>query len=149
MSIKVLASNRKAFHNYHISDKFEAGVALTGPEVKSLRAGKANLTDGWVDIDGWSITLKDVHISPYSHGNRENPPEKRDRQLLMHKREIAKLGREINEKGLTVVPTKIYFKGRYIKVEIALAKGKKQFDKRESAKKQDANRAMARAMKRN
>jgi SsrA-binding protein len=145
--IKIIATNKRAFHEFNVSDSYEAGIALTGTEVKSLRAGKINLTDGWVDIDGYVATLRDVHISPYSHGNIMNHPDKRPRLLLLNKKELAKLGQAIASKGMTVVPIKIYFKGQRIKVEIALAKGKKLYDKRETSKEKDANREMARALK--
>lgn len=145
MSIKVIANNRRAFHEYTIEDKFEAGIALTGTEVKSLRAGKCNLSDGWVDIERDEAYLKEVQISPYTQGNRFNHAEKRDRKLLLHKKEIYKLLRKIAEKGYTVVPLKFYFKENWIKVEIALARGKKLHDKRDASKKRDSDREMARA----
>lgn len=148
MGIKVISKNRKAFHNYEVGDRFESGISLLGTEVKSLRAGRVNLGDGWIDItsDGQAI-LKDVQISPYSHGNIMNHHETRPRTLLLHKREILKFRRAIEEKGLSVVPISIYFKNSKIKLEIALAKGKKAFDKRESSKKRDANREIERALK--
>jgi len=148
MSIKVIASNRKARHNYAISDTWEAGISLQGTEVKALRQGKANLSDGWVDIAEGEAFLKEVHISPYSHGNRENHPEKRTRKLLLHKKEIHKMERAVNEKGFALVPLKLYFKHGKIKAEIGLGKGKKFYDKRESKKKQDSDRDMQRAMRR-
>ena len=147
MSEKVLISNRKAYHDYHIGDKIEAGIALVGTEVKSLRASKANLTDGWVEIGDHGIFLCDIFINHYSHGNIQNHEETRKRPLLLNKREIVKLQRAIEEKGMTIVPTKIYLKGRHIKVEIAPAKGKKNYDKRESQKKKDADRDIQRVMK--
>jgi len=148
MSIKVLAGNRKAFHNFEITEKFEAGIVLLGTEVKALRDAKANLSDGWVDFVNGEPIMKEVHIGHYSHGNRMNHEEKRERKLLLNKREIARLSRETEERGFTIVPLQIYFKGRYIKVEIGVARGKKLHDKRESKKKQEADRSMARAMKR-
>jgi len=150
MGIKVISKNRKAFHNYEVSDSFEAGIELRGTEVKALRAAKVNLGDGWVDIvNGSEAFLREVHIGHYSHGNIMNHDERRDRKLLLHKREIIKLTRAISEKGFSVVPLKIYFKGRFIKVEIALGKGKKGYDKRESSKQKDANREISRALKDN
>lgn len=148
MGIKIISKNRKAFHNYEVGDRWEAGISLVGTEVKALRATKVNLGDGWVDItqDGVPI-LKDVHIGHYDFGNRANHLERRERPLLLNKNEINKLSRAVSEKGLSIVPLKIYFKGRYIKVEIGLGKGKKSFDKRESAKKKDAGREMSRALK--
>lgn len=145
--IKIIASNKRAYHEYSITDTYEAGIALTGTEVKSLRAGKCNLSDGWIDIDEWIVTLKDVHISPYSHGNIMNHAEKRNRQLLLNKKEIAKISRAIGAEGMTCVPTKIYFLGQRVKVEIALAKGKKLHDKRATAKAKEADRAMERAFR--
>lgn len=146
--IKIIASNKRAYHEYTISDTYEAGIALTGTEVKSLRAGKCNLSDGWVDIDEWVVTLREVHISPYSHGNIMNHPEKRARNLLLNKKEIAKISRSIAADGMTCVPTKIYFRGQRVKVEIAIAKGKKLHDKRAVAKTKEADRAMERALRR-
>jgi SsrA-binding protein len=146
--IKIIASNRRAYHEYTIGESWEAGVALTGTEVKSLRAGKCNLSDGWVDIDEYVATLRDVHISPYTHGNIMNHLEKRPRQLLLHKKEIAKIQRAIEAQGMTCVATKIYLRGQRVKVEIAVAKGKKLHDKRETSKEREANRSMQRALKR-
>jgi SsrA-binding protein len=145
--IKIIASNRKAYHDFSISDTWEAGIALSGTEVKSLRSGKCNLSDGWVAVDGWVVILKEIHISPYSHGNIMNHIEKRPRQLLLNKKEIAKISRAIESQGMTCVPTKIYFRGQRVKVEIALAKGKKLHDKRDATKTREANRNIARAMK--
>lgn len=148
MEIKGISKNRKAFHDYEITEKFEAGIALLGTEVKALRDTRVNLNDGWVDItlDGEAI-LKDVHIGHYTHGNRENHAEKRERKLLLKKSELAKLTRMTAEKGYSLVPLSIYFSGRYIKVEIGVGRGKKAFDKRESAKKKDANREVQRVLK--
>lgn len=146
--IKIIASNRRAYHEYTIGESWEAGVALTGTEVKSLRAGKCNLSDGWVDIDEYVATLRDVHISLYTHGNIMNHEEKRPRQLLLNKKEIAKIHRAIEAQGMTCVATKIYLRGQRVKVEIAVAKGKKLHDKRETSKEREANRSMQRALKR-
>jgi SsrA-binding protein len=146
--IKIIASNRRAYHEYTIGESWEAGVALTGTEVKSLRAGTCNLSDGWVDIDEYVATLRDVHISPYTHGNIMKHLEKRPRQLLLHKKEIAKIQRAIEAQGMTCVATKIYLRGQRVKVEIAVAKGKKLHDKRETSKEREANRSMQRALKR-
>ena len=148
MGIKVISKNKKAYHNYQIGDTFEAGIALVGTEVKALRAAKINLGEGGVDIsnqeEAW---LKDVHIGHYSHGNRQNHDETRPRRLLLKKYEIKRLARKLNEQGFALVPTKVYFKRSYIKVEIGLGKGKKLHDKRESSKAKDANREMSRALK--
>jgi SsrA-binding protein len=145
--IKIIASNRKAFHEYTISESWEAGIALQGTEVKSLRDGKCNLTDGWVDIDGFVATLRDVHIGHYSHGNIFNHFEKRPRQLLLKKKEMSKIQRATEAQGMTCVPIKIYLRGQLVKVEIALAKGKKLHDKRDSARERDDNRSIQRAIK--
>ncbi len=148
MSIKIIATNRKAFHEYSIEDTIEAGIALTGTEVKSARAGKVNLSDGWVEITmNGEAMLNAVHITKYSHGSYMNHEEQRQRKLLLHGREIDKLTKKIEEKGFTLIPLKIYFKGQFIKVELGLAKGKKLHDKRDSTKKAEADRAMARAMR--
>jgi SsrA-binding protein len=148
MTIKIVSSNRKAFHEYIISDSFEAGIALTGTEVKAARVGKVNLTDGWVEInDRGEAILRDTHISKYSHGTYANHEETRPRKLLLHKKEIAKLAQKTQEKGHTVVPIKMYFKEQFVKVEIAVAKGKKLHDKREASREKDDNRAIARAMR--
>jgi SsrA-binding protein len=146
--IKVLASNKKAFHEYSISDTWEAGIALQGTEVKALRDGKVNLTDGWVDFTpGGQAMLREVHIGHYSHGNIMNHLERRSRVLLLHKREIEKLMRASREKGFSIVPLKIYFSGRFVKVEIGLGKGKKAYDKRDTSKEKDARREIDRVMK--
>ena len=139
---KLIASNKKALHDYFVVQKFEAGIALTGTEVKSLRGGKANLKDSYVTIKDGEAFLFGAHISPYSHGNIENHDPERTRKLLLHKRELEKLKKETTEKGLTVVPLRLYFKGAKVKAEIAVVRGKKQFDKRETEKKREAAKAM-------
>lgn len=144
---KLIASNKKAFHDYFILDKFEAGIALTGTEVKSLRLGKANLADAYVLVRRGEAELLNAHISPYTHGNRENHDPLRTRKLLLHKREIDKLSQAITEKGLTVVPLRLYMKGGLVKAEIAVARGKKLYDKRETEKKKEADRETAQAIK--
>jgi len=144
---KLIASNKKAFHDYFILQKFEAGLELTGTEVKSLRDGKAQLKDSYVGIQKSQAFLIGAHISPYSHGNRENHPPERTRKLLLHRREIDKLEAQIVEKGLTIVPLRLYFKGGKAKVEIAVVRGKKQYDKRETEKRREADREAAVAMK--
>ena len=145
--IKVIASNKKAFHEYTIGDKYEAGIALKGTEVKALRDGRVNLSDGWVDLDGYDAFLREVHIGHYSHGNIMNHAERRPRRLLLNSRELDKLGRAIQQKGFSLIPLKIYFTGSYIKVEIGLGKGKKSHDKRDAAKQKDAKTEIDRAMK--
>ena len=145
--MRILVSNRKARHEYHLLDRYEAGIVLQGTEVKSLRAARGNLKDSWVDVDKGEAYLCDMHISPYGFGNRANHEEKRRRKLLLKKKEILKLHLGLQEKGLTAVPLRLYFKGSYIKVEIALAKGKKLYDKRETSKKRQADRDIERYIK--
>ena len=144
---KLIASNKKAFHDYFIVQKFEAGLALTGTEVKSLRAGKANLKDSYVILKDGEAFLFGTHISPYTHGNYENHDPERTRKLLLHRKELEKLKKETTEKGLTVVPLRLYFRGAKVKAEIAVVRGKKQYDKRETEKKREADRETAAAIK--
>ena len=144
---KLIASNKKALHDYFVLQKLEAGIELTGTEVKSLRDGKANLKDSYVAIEGAQAYLIGAHISPYSHGNIANHDPERKRRLLLHKREIGKLHEQIQEKGLTVVPLRMYFKASRVKTEIAVVRGKKLFDKRESEKRREQEREAAAAMK--
>ena len=129
---KVLASNRAAFHNYHISTKYEAGAALTGTEVKSVLAGRIQLKESYVGIREGEAWLFNAHISPYSHGNRENHDPLRTRKLLLHRREIDKLDEAASTQGMTLVITRVYIKTRKIKFEVGVAKGKKLYDKRET-----------------
>jgi len=144
---KVIADNRKAFHDYFIEDRFEAGIVLTGTEVKSIRAGKMNLKDSYVQIKAGEMWLVGVHISPYEQGNRFNPDPMRNRKLLMHKREIIRLYSVIKQEGLTLVPTQCYFRDGKVKVEIGLARGKKNYDKRDALASRDAQRDIQRTMK--
>jgi SsrA-binding protein len=144
---KLIASNKKAFHDYFVLQKAEAGVALTGTEVKSLRDGKANIKDSYVIFKNGEAFLFNAHISPYSHGNLQNHEPERNRKLLLHRREIDKLREQVVEKGLTVVPLRLYFKGGKVKVEIAVVRGKKLYDKRETEKKRELDREAAVAMK--
>jgi SsrA-binding protein len=144
---KLIASNKKALHDYFILQKFEAGIMLTGTEVKSLRAGKVNLKDSYVTFSGGEAFLFGTHISPYSHGNLQNHDPERTRKLLLHRRELEKLHSLIAEKGLTVVPLRLYLKGSRVKVEIAVVRGKKQYDKRETERKREADRETAAAIK--
>lgn len=144
---KTAASNRRAHHEYYILETFEAGIALTGTEVKSLRQGKANINDAFARIDNGECILYEMHISPYDFGNRFNPDPKRPRKLLLHKREIMKLNSEIREKGLTLIPLKVYFTRGMAKIELGLAKGKKLYDKRDDIAKKEANRKIDRAIK--
>lgn len=129
---RVLATNRAAFHDYHISTKYEAGAALTGTEVKSVLAGRVQLKDSYVGVRDGETWLFNAHISPYSHGNRENHDPLRTRKLLLHRREIDKLDQAAATQGMTLVVTRVYLKGRKIKFEIGVAKGKKLYDKRET-----------------
>jgi len=144
---KVIATNREAYHNYFILETYEAGIQLTGTEVKSARAGKVTLKDGYVRVADGEAWLLNVHISPYTHGNRQNHEPDRDRRLLLHKKEIERLFSKIREKGLTLVPTRFYFKGNLIKCEIGLARGKKLYDKRESEARRDQDREARAALK--
>ncbi|MBV8545431.1 MAG: SsrA-binding protein SmpB [Acidobacteria bacterium] len=144
---KLIASNKKALHDYFVLQKAEAGVALTGTEVKSLRDGKANIKDSYVLFKDGEAFLFNAHISPYSHGNLQNHEPERNRKLLLHRREIEKLREQVVEKGLTVVPLRLYFKGGKVKVEIAVVRGKKLYDKRETEKKRELDREAAVAMK--
>ncbi|NLP42983.1 MAG: SsrA-binding protein SmpB [Veillonellaceae bacterium] len=146
-SIKIVAENRKARHDYHIHETFEAGIALTGTEVKSLRAGKANLKDSYARIDNSELMLHNMHISPYDQGNRFNHEPLRTRKLLMHRYEINKLVGKTQEKGYTLVPLKLYFTRGRAKVEIALATGKKNYDKRQDIAERDAKREIDRAFR--
>ncbi len=147
---KRIAENRKARHDYFIEDTFEAGIALTGTEVKSLRQGKGNLQDSYAQINGngSEIFLVNCHISPYDFGNRFNHEPLRARKLLMHKEEIRRLFGKVREKGLTLVPLQMYFNGHgRVKVELALARGKKLYDKREDIAERDAKRNIDKALK--
>ena len=145
--IKIIAENRKAYHDYFIEERFEAGVALSGTEVKSLRAGRINLKDSYVQVKDGEMWLIGVHISPYENGNRFNLDPERTRKLLMHKRAIIRLYSTVKQDGLTLVPTKAYFKDSKVKFEIGLARGKKDYDKRDVMARKEANRDIDRAMK--
>ena len=144
----VLAKNPTAFHNYEILDKYEAGIVLYGTEIKSIRAGKVNMKDSYASInkDG-EVFVYQMHISPYDHGNIYNKDPLRPKKLLLNKREIAKLAGLVNQKGYSLVPIKIYFKGNFVKLELGVGKGKKLFDKREDLKKKEADRKIERYMK--
>ncbi len=147
MENTVVATNRKAFHEYHILEKFEAGIQLKGSEVKSIREGKASLKQAYILIRKGEAWLRGSHIASYSHTGFEGHEPVRDRKLLLHKREIHKVNSKLAEKGLTAVPTKLYFKGGFIKLEFGLAKGKKLYDKRDTKKKRDVERDIQRALK--
>jgi SsrA-binding protein len=144
---RILATNRKAFFNYEILDRIEAGVSLRGTEVKSIRDGGLNFRDSFVEFKGGELFLVGCLIGPYSHGNLQNHAEGRDRKLLLHKREILKLGGKATEKGLTIIPLKAYFKNGRMKLEIGLARGKKAHDKRETIKRKDIERETRQALR--
>ncbi|MBI5739216.1 MAG: SsrA-binding protein SmpB [Nitrospirae bacterium] len=148
MEEKVVATNRKAYHDYHIGETYEAGISLLGTEVKSLREGKANLKDSYAIVKNNEMFLLNCHISPYSHGNIFNHDPLRTRKLLLHRKEINKLFEHMTQKGFTLVPLKIYFKDGKAKVQIGLAKGKRQYEKREAVKEKDARREIERHLKR-
>lgn len=136
--------NRKARFNYFIEKTYEAGIALTGTEIKSIRTGSANFNDSYVSIIGEEAYIKNMYIAKYVEGNRFNHDERRDRKLLLHKNEIKRLLSEVQTCGFTIIPVRLYFKGNYAKIEIGLAKGKKLYDKRETIKKRDLEREMRR-----
>jgi SsrA-binding protein len=145
--MKVVCQNRKAYHDYFIEESLEAGIALLGTEVKSLREGRANLKDSYVAVKDGEALLLNCHISPYSHGNIANHDPLRTRKLLLHEREIRRISGKAAQKGYSIVPLRLYFKGPYVKVEIGLAKGKKLFEKRETIKAREARKEMERAVK--
>lgn len=145
---KVVATNRRARFEYEILDSFEAGLALLGPEVKSLRAGKANLTDSYAVFRRGEAWLISAHISPYPEAGRDNPEPRRDRKLLLHRREIERLEGRVQEKGLTLVPLELYFKDGRAKVRLGLARGKRQHDKRETIRRREQDREVQRVMRR-
>lgn len=147
MSEKTISSNRAAYHEFHILETFEAGIELQGTEVKSARAGRVNLKDAYATIRDGEAWLYNAHISPYSHGNRSNHEPTRVRRLLLHRREIEKLRSRVEEKGLTLVPTRMYLKDRLIKCELAVARGKKLHDKRETERRKDEERSARAALK--
>ena len=143
---KLIAQNKKARHDYHIEDTYEAGLVLMGTEVKSLRMGRASLADGFIDIEGHEAWLHGVHIPEYTQGTWTNHSARRKRKLLLNRHEIDKIERRVNEKGLTVIPLALYFLDGRAKVEIALAKGKKSWDKRHSLAERQANREKEQAL---
>lgn len=147
MGIKVIATNKKAYHDYFIEETYEAGIVLQGTEVKSIRAGKVNLKESFCRIKGGEAFINNMHIAEYDFGNRENHEPTRMRKLLLHHGEIDKLIRLTEQKGLTLVPTKIYFKNNYIKLEIGVGRGKKLHDKRQTLKSKEAEREMSKAIK--
>lgn len=147
MATKIIAQNKKAYHDYFIEEKLEAGIALAGTEVKSLRQGKVNLKDSYASVDGGEMWVKNMHISPYEQGNIFNKDPLRPRKLLLHKREITRLMGLSAQQGYSLVPLSLYFKGARVKLELALVKGKKLYDKRAAAAEKDAKRNIERAMR--
>lgn len=145
--VKTIAENRKAWHDYFVLETFEAGIELVGTEVKSIRQGTVNLKDSWCTIDDGELWIRGMHISPYEKGNLFNRDPLRVRRLLMHKREILKLFGTLKQQGLTLIPLSLYFKDSKVKVQLGLCKGKKLYDKRESAAIRSANREIDRTMK--
>ena len=145
--VRQIAQNRKAFHDYFVLDRFEAGIELFGTEVKSIRGGKVNLKDSFCFIKNGELFLRGMHISPYEHGNIFNRDPVRVRRLLMHKREIAKLQARVQQEGVALIPLSLYFKESRVKVELGLCKGKKLYDKREAEAKRTAKRDIERALK--
>ncbi len=144
--MKLIATNRKAQHQYEIFDKFEAGLVLTGTEVKSLRAGRASISDAFVRVEGGEAFVYNMHIPEYSHGGVFNHEPTRVRKLLLHRREIDKIAGAISRKGYTCVPLRLYFKGGWAKLEIALARGKRKIDKRQEIKKREEERRLRRTI---
>ncbi|EFE11959.1 SsrA-binding protein SmpB [Clostridium sp. M62/1] len=146
-NFKLVANNKKAFHDYFIDDKYETGIELYGTEVKSIRMGKCSIKEAFVRIENGQVYVYGMHISPYEKGNIFNRDPLRQRKLLMHRKEIDRLVSEIKEKGFTLVPLQVYLKGSLVKVEIGLARGKKLYDKREDLAKKDARREIERGFK--
>ena len=146
-NVKTITTNKKAFHEYFVIESFECGIVLSGTEIKSIRQGGVNLKDAWCSIDDGEMIIKQMHISPYEHGNIFNKPPARNRKLLMHKREIMRLLGTVKQEGLALVPLSLYFKGSLVKVQLGLCKGKKLHVKRDVAAKRDAQRTIDRAMK--
>ena len=142
-----MARNREAYHEYFVEEEMEAGIALTGTEVKSIRAGTLNLKDAWCSIKDGELLLNQMHISPYDHGNIFNRDPRRPRKLLMHKREIMRLFGKVKQDGYALIPLSVYFKGSRVKVKVGLCKGKKLYDKRQAAADRDAKRQIDRAIK--
>lgn len=145
--IKIVCQNKQARRNFFIDDTYEAGMVLVGTEVKALREGRANLTDSYAAVKDDEVFLHDMHISPYSHGNRYNHEPRRKRKLLLHRREIRRIYGKTRERGFTLIPLKVYFKNGKAKVEIGIGKGKKLYDKREDLKRRDDKRDMERALR--
>ena len=149
METKLIAKNPVAYHNFNIEDKFEAGIVLTGTEIKSIRAGKVNLKDSYAGFKDGECYIFSMHISPYEHGNIFNKAPLRDRKLLLTKRELNKLFCKVKQDGYSLVPISLYFKNSYVKLQLGLGKGKKLYDKRQDIAKKDAERRMQKAMRAN
>lgn len=145
--IKVITENKKARHDYFVEDKIEAGLILTGTEIKSIRAGRVNLKDSYADINNCEVWLNQMHISPYEQGNRFNHDPLRKRKLLLHKEEIGKLAGKVQQQGMTLVPLRLYLKRGLAKIELGICKGKKLYDKREDIAKRDAKREIERSLR--
>jgi len=145
--VKIIAKNSKAYHEYFVEDKYEAGIELFGTEVKSIRQGTLNLKDAWCQVKDGELWIKQMHVSPYEQGNIFNKDPMRPRRLLMHKREINMLFGKVKQDGYSLIPLSLYFRGSRVKVEVALCKGKKLYDKREDAAAKDAKRQIDRVMK--
>lgn len=145
--VKQAATNRKAFHDYFVLERYEAGIELSGTEVKSIRAGTLNLKDSYCSVKNGELFVRGMHISPYEKGNIFNRDPDRDRRLLMHKKEILKLGARVTQDGLALVPLSVYFRDSRVKVEVGLCRGKKLYDKRDTDAKRQAGRDMERALK--
>lgn len=148
VTVKIVATNRKAYHDYHIGESLEAGIALTGTEIKSIREGRVNLSDAYVRPEAGELWLSNVHIARYEAGGHSSHEPKRARKLLLHRKQINSLASQVAEKGLTLVPVKLYLKDDIAKVEVALAKGKKLYDKRETIARREIEREIGRAIKR-
>ena len=146
---KLIAKNPTAFHNYNIENKLEAGIVLSGTEIKSIRNGKANLKDSYAIIKNNEVYIVDLHISPYEHGNIFNKDPLRDRKLLLNKKELNKLFVKVKQDGYSLVPISLYFKGSFVKLELGIGKGKKLYDKRQDIAKKDAERRIQKALKNN
>lgn len=146
MGIKIIANNKKAYHEYFVDEVYEAGLALQGTEVKSVRMGQVSIKEAYCRIRNGEVFVDNMNISPYEQGNRENHEPLRQRKLLLHRDEIDKLAKKVDEKGLTLVPTRLYFKDSRAKLEIGVCRGKKLYDKRETLKRKQADREASRAM---
>lgn len=147
MGIKIIANNKKAYHEYFIDEVYEAGLSLQGTEVKSIRAGQVSIKESYCRIRNGEVFVENMNISPYEQGSRENHEPLRTRKLLLHRDEIGKIIKKVEEKGLTLIPTKLYFKNRLAKLEIGIGRGKKLYDKRETLKRKQADREASRAMR--